>query len=196
MSGFVFLIFLVTLLLGFIKKKKKLKLASLFIFLTFIACATWTGYQIISTAFDAAKHFSDKAVTLIDNIDFPKAFEPRTGDEIYDALFDKRKTDCIEVLNYQDQVVPKIDYAIWLHFKTCPEELKRILTKHDFSVEKLTAENRSEKIPVEEWLEWFAPITLGDTIIVYEYSSQDYRNIQTIWSKNDSTEVFVRDIFD
>src|SRR5690606_39355592 len=58
-----------------------------------------------------------------------ETLSPRTGDEIYDALFDKRQTDCIKILNFQDQVVPKIDYAIWLHFETCPDELKRILSE-------------------------------------------------------------------
>ena len=179
-SGIIFLTFLVTLTLGFIKKKKKLKLTSLFVFFAFIVCAGWTGYKIVSKTYNKV---ADK-------------FKMRTGDEIYDALFDKRKTDCIEILNYQDQVVPKIDYAIWLHFKTCPKELERILSKHDFRKEKLSTDNWNGKIPLGETLEWFNLTTLGDTILVYEYSTDDSRNIQTIWTNRDSTEVFVRDILD
>ena len=99
-------------------------------------------------------------------------------------------------MNYQDQVVPKIDYAIWLHFKTCPKELKRILSKHDFNNEKLPTDNWNGKIPLGKTLEWFNPTTLGDTILVYEFSTDDSRNIQTIWTNLDSTEVFVRDILD
>jgi len=179
-SGLIFLTFLVTLILGFTKKNKKLKLSSLFVFVAFIVCASWTGYKIASKTYNKV---SD-------------TFKMRTGDEIYDALFDKGKTDCVEVLNYQDQVVPKIDYAIWLHFKTCPKELKRILSKHDFSNEKLSTDNWNGKIPLGETFEWFIPTTLGDTIMVYEYSTDDSRNIQTIWTNLDSTEVFVRDILD
>ena len=62
--------------------------------------------------------------------------KPRTGDEIYSALFGKTNNSCLKVLNQQDQIVPKIDYAIWLHFKTCPNELNRILQLHNFKTEK------------------------------------------------------------
>ena len=179
-SGFVFLTFLVTLILGFTKKKKKLKLTSLFVFFTFIGCVGWTGYKIVS------KTYNKVADT----------FRMRTGEEIYDALFDKRKTDCVKILNFQDQVVPKIDYAIWLHFETCPKELERILSKHEFNAEKLSTDKWNGKIPLGETLEWFNPTKFGDSIMVYEYSTNDSRNIQTIWTNLNSTEVFVRDILD
>ncbi len=176
----MFFTFLVALILGFTKKKKKLKLASLFLFFAFIGCLGWTGYRIIS------KTYNKVAGT----------FGVRTGDEIYDALFDERKTNCVKILNFQDQIVPKIDYAIWLHFETCPSELKRILSKHDFNSEKISTKNWNEKIPFAETLDWFNPMKLGDTIMVYEYSTYDSRNIQTIWTNLDSTEVFVRDVLD
>lgn len=179
-SGLAFLVFLVTLILGFTKKNKKLKLTSLLIFFAFIGLTAWTGFKFVS------KTYNKVAETL----------RPRTGDEIYDALFDKRQTDCIKILNFQDQVVPKIDYAIWLHFETCPDELKRILSKHEFITEKLSTAKWDGKIPYSETLDWFNPTTLGDTIMVYEYSTNDSKNIQTIWTNLDSTKVFVRDIFD
>lgn len=179
-SGLVFLTFIGTLILGFTKKDKKLKLISLILFLAFIVIAGWTGYKVVNKI----------------NNKVADTFKMRTGDEIYDALFDKRKTDCVKILNYKDQVIPKIDYAIWLHFETCPKELERILTKHDFNSEKLSTDNWNEKIQFGEDLDWFNPTTLGDTIKVYEYSTDDSRNIQTIWTNLDSTEVFVRDILD
>lgn len=152
-----------------IKKNKQLKLTVL---LLFFVCVVLFYKELIET------------------------FRSRTGDEIYDALFDKRKTKCIKILNYQDQVVPKIDYAIWLQFEICPAELKRILSRHKFTAGKLSTDKWDGKIPYGETLEWFNPKTLGDTIMVYEYSSDDRRNIQTIWANLDSTKVFVRDIFD
>jgi hypothetical protein len=179
-TGLVFLTFLVTLILGFTKKKKKLKLTSLFLFFAFIGCTGWTGYKIVN------KTYNKVADT----------FKMRTGDEIYDALFEKRKTNCVKILNYQDQVIPKIDYAIWLHFETCPTEFNRILSKHEFNEEKLSTDNWNGKIPLGETLEWFNPTILGDSIMVYEYSTDNSRNIQTIWTNLDSTEVFVRDILD
>ncbi|MBN8680812.1 MAG: hypothetical protein J0M29_21485 [Chitinophagales bacterium] len=179
-SGIAFLIFLVTLILGLIKKNKKLKLTSLILFIAFIGLTAWTGFKFVS------KTYNKVTETL----------RPRTGEEIYDALFDKRQTDCVKILNYQDQVVPKIDYAIWLHFETCPSELKRILSRHEFTAEKLSTTKWDGKIPYGETLEWFNPTTLGDTIVVYEYSTSNSRNIQTIWMNLDSTKVFVRDILD
>jgi hypothetical protein len=179
-SGITFLIFLVALILGLTKKNKKLKLTSLILFIAFISLTAWTGFKFVR------KTYNKVTETL----------RPRTGEEIYDALFDKRQTDCVKILNYQDQVVPKIDYAIWLHFEICPDELKRILSRHEFSKEKLSTAEWDEKIPYGETLKWFNPTTLGDSIMVYEYSTSDNKNIQTIWTNLDNTKVFVRDIFD
>ena len=178
--GLVFLIFILTLIWGLTKKNKNFKLIALFSFFAFISLTGWTAFKFVS------KSYNKVTETL----------KPRTGDEIYDALFDKRQTDCIKVLNYQDQVVPKIDYAIWLNFETCPSELKRILSRHDFTVEKLSTTKWDGKIPYGETLDWFNPTKLGDTVMVYEYSTNNSRNIQTIWTNLDSTKVFVRDILD
>lgn len=179
-TGLIFLAVLLTLIFGFIKKSKHLKLLSLFTFIVFLVMAGWTGYKFLT------KSYNKVANTL----------KPRTGNEIYDALFGKRKYECVKVLNKQDQVVPKIDYAIWLHFETCPEELKRILSRHEFTSEKLQTKDWNGKIPYGETLDWFNPTTLGDTIMVYEYSANNNRNIQTIWTSLDSTEVFAMDILD
>ncbi|MTI29401.1 hypothetical protein, partial [Xanthovirga aplysinae] len=154
-SGFTFLIFILTLFWGLAKKDKKLKLIALFFFFAFLSLTGWTGFKFVSKSYNK--------VTEI--------FKSRSGDEIYDALFDKRQTDCVKILSYQDQVVPKIDYAIWLHFETCPREVERILQKHKFTESKLSIGNWNGKIPYGENLEWFNPTTLGDTIMVYEYST-------------------------
>ena len=180
-TGLTFLIFLMTLLFGIFGKNKKLILTSLFAFIVFLGFAGWTGFKVISKSYN-------KVADVL---------RPRSGDEIYDSLFGKRKSNCVKVLNYTDQVIPKIDYAIWLHFFTCPEELKRILSRHDFTSQKLSIKSLDAKIPYQgETSEWFNPTTLGDTIIVYEYSTKNNRNIQTIWTSLDSTQIFCRDILD
>jgi hypothetical protein len=179
-TGLLFIIFSLTLFFGLTKKNKKLKQTALFVSIAFLSLAGLTGYKLVT------KSYHKIADTL----------KPRTGDEIYDDLFGKRQTNCVKVLNYQDQVIPKIDYAIWLHFETCPDELKRILSRHQFSVEKLPTKEWNGKIPYGETLDWFNPTILGDTIMVYEYSTTDNRNIQTIWTTSDSTKVFCRDVLD
>ncbi len=65
-------------------------------FLAFIGCVNWTGFKVLNKTYNKVTD----------------TCKPRTGDEIYNALFDKRQTDCVKILNYQDQVIPKIDYAI------------------------------------------------------------------------------------
>lgn len=179
-SGLAFLLFLVTFILGLKKKNRRFKLTSLLLFFAFISLTAWTGFKFVG------KTYNKVTETL----------RPRTGEEIYEALFDKRQTDCVKVLNHQDQVVPKIDHAIWLHFETCPDELSRILSKYEFREGKLPTENWDGKIPLGETLARFNPKTLGDTIMVYEYSTNESKNIQTIWTNLDSTKVFVRDISD
>jgi hypothetical protein len=179
-TGLTFVTFGLFLLFGIFQKNKKFILTSVFAFVVFLCFAGWTGYKFVT------KSYNKVADTL----------RLRNGDEIYDALFDKRQTDCVKVLNYQDQVITKIDYAIWLHFETCSEELKRILSRHKFSGGKVATNGWDGKIPLGETLDWFKPTTLGDTILVYEYSTDNSRNIQTIWTSLDSTKVFCRDILD
>lgn len=178
-SGLTFLLFLVTFIFGLKKKNKKLKLSALFLFFAFIGLASFTGFKFASKSFNK--------VTEI--------LRPRTGDEIYDAIFDKRQTNCIKILNYQDQVVPKIDYAIWLHFETCPNELKRILAAHNFTTERQSTKGWNTERPLANE-NWFKPELLGDTVLVFKYSKDEYGNGQTIYSSLDSTKVFCVDILD
>ena len=180
LSGIAFLLFLIAFVVGLTKKNKRLTLIAIALFLVFLCLTCWTVFTFINKSYRHVK----------------ESFKPRTGYEIYDSLFGKRQSNCVTILNYQDQVIPKIDYAIWLSFETCPKELKRILAKHAFLVEKLPTSSLNGKIPYGENLKWFNPSMLGDTLLVYEYSSYDGRNIQTIWVNLDSTKAFVRDILD
>lgn len=179
-SGLLFLVAISVLIWGILKKKRSLIIISVIAFIAFLGSGVYTGYNI------AAKSYNKIADVL----------GPRSGDEIYDALFDKRQTNCVRVLNYQDQVVPKIDYAIWLHFETCPAEVRRILSRFEFSEQRIAIMSTDAEIPQGQVHPWFSPKTLGDTAMLYEYTSSDHRNIQTIWVNLDSTRAFCRDIYD
>lgn len=178
-TGLSFLLFLVTFIFGLTRSNKKLKVAALFFCFVFLGLAGWTGIKFISKSYNKVT----------------KTFRPRTGDEIYDALFGQRQTNCIKVLNYQDQVVPKIDYAIWLHFDTCPQELKRILEAHNFTLERKATKGWHSEGPLANQ-DWFKPESLGDTILVFKYAKDEYGNGQTIYSSLDSTKAFCVDILD
>ncbi len=176
----LFIGFLILLIIGLVKKRKSLIFSSIFILVISLGLGGWTGITITKKSFNKVK----------------ESLKPRTGKEIYIALFGKPTSDCVKVLNKLDQEFPVIDYAIWLHFETCPSELKRILLQHDYSYSKLSTTGWSGDIPAGENIDWFNPKSIGDTVLVFEYSKDDYGNIQTLWASLDSTIVYCRDIND
>lgn len=176
-SGLAFLLFIVILVFGWTNKNKKLKLISLLFFFATIGLSVWTGFTFLS-----------KTYTKV-----TETFRPRTGDEIYDALLGKRTPDCIKVLHYQDQVVPKMDYAIWLHFETCPAEMKRVLMQHHYAMEKQSTSGWTTTGPSANE-NWFKPESLGDTVLIFTHSKDEYGNGQTLYSSLDSTRVFCIDV--
>ena len=125
-----------------------------------------------------------------------KLFEKRSGDEIYLALFGKQDNHCVNVLDYQDQTVPKIDFAIWLHFETCPEECHRILKEFEYDRTEIYVNALSKETLKENNIPWWNLSHLGDTIIKYDYTIIEGKNIRTLWISADSTEVYCRDIYD
>jgi hypothetical protein len=179
-TGIFFLCFLTLLIFGIIRKKKQTIYLSVFILLLSLCLSGWTVYKFLVKSYD-------KVSDII---------KPRTGIEIYSALFGKPDPNCVKVLNYQDQIIPRMDFAIILQFETCPMEFKRILSRREFRLEKLPTKDSFEDIPLGVRLDWFRPKTLGDTILVFERASEDGRNIQTFWASLDSTTVFCRDIAD
>jgi hypothetical protein len=174
------LIFISILVAWLGKNTKNLKWALIASFMAFLGVFVWTLHSA-----------GAKAIAKIAQMS-----KPRTGEEIYAALFDKPSYDCVKVLDFKDQIVPKIDVAIFLHFETCPNELKRILARHEFASGTGPTKSWTAKIPYAEEISWFTPQAKGDTIMVYEFSTNHNKNIQTIWASKDSTKVFCRDIAD
>jgi hypothetical protein len=142
--------------------------------------AGWTIYRTLHKAYD---HVA-------------AAIRPRTGEEIYTALFGSALPGCRQIIDYQDQVVPKIDYAIWLKYRTCPQELKRVLAQYPYAREVVASASPLPMVPNGEEVAWFRPKLLGDTVIVYEYTTLNGRNSRRFWTSLDSTNVFYQDILD
>jgi len=103
----------------------------------------------------------------------------RTGKEIYASLFDGNPAKCTQVLEALDQVLPKIDVAIYLHFKTCSKEIERILAQHNYKQELISIK-QIDKID-RDGLEWFKPENLGDSLFVYQYQKDNSGNGQTLY---------------
>ncbi|RZJ71784.1 hypothetical protein [Flavobacterium sp.] len=165
----VFATFLAMLVLGFKNKNRKvIKVAFLALFCS-LSCAIWTIHL------NAIKSYSQ-----LSNV-----FTPRTGDEIYNAMFGQLRFDCVKVLNYQDRVIPMIDSEIKLHFKTCPQEIKKILIPNTFKAKIMVA---SELAPGDGW---FRPETLGESILFFEAKDKK-GNTVNIYASRDCTNCFAR----
>jgi hypothetical protein len=175
-----FIGFLILLIIGLIKKRKSLIIISIIIFIISIGFGGWTGLTITKKTINKAK----------------ETLKPRTGDEIYDGLFGHSDFKCTDIQNYQDMEFPIIDFAIVMKFKTCPQEFKRILNLHEFSSKILLTKDWDGDIPCGVKLDWLNPKSMGDTIMVYEYSSDNNRKILTFWTSLDSTQVYCREIND
>jgi len=174
-SSLLFIGFLAAVVFAFIRRKK-INIVIVFISLLFLSSsALWTVYLAVSKSYN-------RVVAIL---------APRTGHEIYVALFGETKYSCLNVLNHQDQFIPKIDYAIWLYFETCPEEMKRILSRQKYEAETYSTKGWNGKGP-----NWFKPETLGDSIRVFTYRKDDFGNIQELYSSLDSTKAFCIDILD
>jgi hypothetical protein len=175
-AGLLFTLFVGALAWGVLRKAKKIKYLAFALFIAFLGSVAWAGFRL------AAKSYHKLAALG----------KPRTGDEIYRALFGQRQAACVQVINYQDQVVPKIDYAIWLQFKTCPQELARITKLHRFRVQKQATAGWTVECPVAN-KNWFKPEALGDSVLVFIYKRDKYGSGQTLYASADSTRVFCID---
>ncbi|MBK8613367.1 MAG: hypothetical protein IPN85_07710 [Flavobacteriales bacterium] len=121
------------------------------------------------------------------------ALEPRSGPEIYAALFGGSVGDCVVITDHQDQVVPKLDTAIRLRMRTCPAELKRILQQGPYILERSAiAAVLVEAEPPDR----FAPALLGDTILRFQWTITEGKQWRTIYAKPDSTEAICVDVLD
>ena len=179
-TAITLVIFIGTLLYGMFQKEKKVILLSFLFLFVSIVLGVATGYKVVAKSYQKLSEI----------------VQPRSGNEIYTALFGVPKNDCVQILNSRDQLIPKIDYAIWMHLKTCPKECTRILSEFEYSKEKLVTQTWTNGTPMSENIEWWSPKALGDTIWVYEVELKEGRNIRTLWISMDSTEVYVRDILD
>ena len=85
-TGLFFISFIVVFVAGPLEKRRKLIVASLIILLCFVGLASWTGYIFLT-----------KSINKVTG-----ALKPRTGEEIYKALFGQDESGCVRVTNYQD----------------------------------------------------------------------------------------------
>jgi hypothetical protein len=176
---FLFIASIVFFLIAF--SKKKMPLFYLALILSFLGLGTgiYTGYVFIQKSYNRIS----------------ASFKQRTGDEIYAALFDGKPNKCSVVLEKQDQVLPIIDVAIYLHFKTCEAELNRILKQQEYEMDlQVNKEDDTTSNSMDP--EWFELSKMGDSIYVYTYKKDDFGNYQTLFVSKKKDEVYCIDVWE
>jgi hypothetical protein len=173
------LLFIILLLIGIVRKSRNLVYIAIFLFLLAIPSSIYTGFLFAQKAYKKIK------ITKIEN---PLK---RSGMEMYTALLGKPETNCVTVINSQDQYIPKIDCCIWLEFTTCPKELARIVAKKEL---KPTMSGNS--IPdYSPRPQWFVPENLGaDHIILRKNNPDDPNHDLILYFSKDSTRAYYCDM--
>lgn len=170
---------IVILMIGIFLKRKKLFIISGSIFIGALLLGGFTAFQL-------AKYLYQHALAFL---------TPRSDLEIYVALLGKPESDCVTILHAQDQVVPRLDPGIFLHFTACPEECGRILSEFEYRKEHITGDFILSA-PNASHLEWWQIQNLGDTIQLFEYSFDGPNHFRRLWISMDSTEVYLADFLD
>jgi len=188
----LFLAFLILLITGIVKQKRKL------IYLSLIALGLSIAGGLCIGALIAKKTY--RVIKTAEN-----PFKKRTGIEIYSALFDEPKTNCVRVNNKQDAYIPRIDCCVWLEFSTCPEELERIITTKKLMPLRSQAQLIGDSVVmvldnIPEYSskpDWFNLKKLGEGYLTLRKNEPDNPNWDRIlYFSKDSTYAFYCDMFD
>ena len=114
---------------------------------------------------------------------------PRSGADIYAALFGP-PIKCMQVLDHDDALIPKLDNVIRLHVRTCPEEIRRIVAQGRYT------EESSMKLSYTAENEAYSIHQLGEDATTLNWTVSDGRHWRTLHFRPDSTELIVIDNLD
>ena len=142
--------------------------------------------------FKTSKLFYSKTKNKID-----QNLKPRTGTEIYNDLFGKPSYNCVKVLRFKDQIVPRIDVSICLEFETCPMELKRVLSLDNYKIRLHQTIDTTTINYASDQPYWINVKTLGNGFYEAIFIDEMHPGQSKILCFNkDSTKAFYCDISD
>ncbi|MBK9274719.1 MAG: hypothetical protein IPM49_09290 [Flavobacteriales bacterium] len=162
---------LALLIVGYRRRAARLLIPGVLSLMASTVCA---GVVVVKAAQRAVHHAQD-------------ALAPRPGAEIYAALFGKPGS-CVQVIDAQDQIIPKLDPVIRLHVNTCPTEVWRVLRQYRYEL-KVEATNKDTR-------DRFSPRTFGDSVLTFTTTIVEGRNWRTLIIARDSTRMIVVDAAD
>ncbi len=128
-----------------------------------------------------------------------EAVRPRSGEEIYTALFGPAQPGCVRVLHYQDQVVPRLDCCIWLEFSTCPAEIKRIIAADSgfHAISQPIASSYCDTLGYSPGPAWWHPVRIGRAALFRRKFRLDNPNRdQLLIFSSDSTHAYYYNMAD
>jgi hypothetical protein len=127
----------------------------------------------------------------------------RTGEKIYSDFFGDQVGNCLQVVNSRDARALD-DCCVWVHFKTCPKDIARILSQVPYTKEGMNKKSMDREYPdpstIDESLisseppKWWIIKNLGDSCVKYQYHEPDKDYIRIAYISIDSTDVFYHDI--
>ena len=116
-------------------------LVLLLLFLIFLLVIFWVIIrklvQKISQLNPYSIFIASLTVLILPTLFLYELFKGRDGDEIYEAAFKSKRPDCVHIISYKDAHLPMIDNDIRLHFRTCPQEMARILSLDEYEKDKI-----------------------------------------------------------
>ena len=170
--------FSVTMILAILKRQRVVLIISIF---CFMLCCSAGGYAMYLTLSKTSKKLQNP-------------FKPRDGIAIYRSLFGPSDMKCVQILDHQDQIVPRLDVGIFLHFRTCESEILRLIKKADLTTNGIFS---NEQIFVSGGEpSWFQPMSLGDSVYVWNYIGETGNNWRTLYVNIDMSEAYYSDIAD
>ncbi len=182
LTAVLFIAFIILLIWGIVKRQWAKFFYGL---LVLVSCITTLGYTAYKTL--------SKIETRKPLMGFTKYFKPRPGNEIYTALFG-HPLNCVTVKESRDQVIPKQDDAIRLHFFTCPEEITRILAMHPYLQSIVPSVINGSMLHMDDLIK---PQLLGDSVYVFEYRYKPgSSDVQLIYTNKTKTEGYCIDFAD
>jgi len=122
-----------------------------------------------------------------------KNSKPKSAEEVYSLLFKQPADRCLTVINFKDQVIPKIDCCIWMELNVCPKELLRIIKLKKYQETILTrSDSANFHQSYTDRPTWWLPQRLGDSLrklnIVFNKNNE-----QSLLFGKDSTHLFICD---
>jgi hypothetical protein len=129
-------------------------------------------------------------------ISMPSCRSGRNGKQLYISLFGESSENCSQIINFQNHEAFD-DASAWLSFKTCPAELKRILSKTHYEKKIITSRyaHEDETITFSGPIpKWWTPSKLGNSCIKYEYYNQTENTARRLYVSIDSSFAYCRDM--